>query len=350
MKKIFRVLTLFVFLVLLLLPTGAAQAQGPNPGGSGGRVIFGSDFTLESGQTFTGDLVVFGGNVTVEEEAELQGNLIVFGGTATSNGSIKGDVVIIGGQVELDEKAAVSGDVVTIGGQLQRAKGAEIGGEVLNNLPPNIDVPSVPPVPDVPGVPSVPDVPGVPSVVNVMFNPFLEFGRVMGSSLLMAFLGMLATLFLQQRLDRVSQAVVAQPLMTSSIGLLTIVVMALVALTIILLPFVLLGLFPLALAWFFGVIAIGQEIGSRFAKAIRQDWAPVITTGLGTFILVFLVSSVQSMNNLLPFMGCVTWIIPALVGLLAIGAVVITRFGARPVQSPVMTVYTPPADPSAPAS
>ena len=70
MKKTFRVLTLFAFLTFLLLPTGTAQAQGPNP--DGGRVIFGNNFTLESGDTYSGDLVVFGGNVTIEEEAELQ--------------------------------------------------------------------------------------------------------------------------------------------------------------------------------------------------------------------------------------------------------------------------------------
>ena len=340
MKITFRVLTLFAFLTLLLLPTGTAHAQGPNPGD--GRVIFGNDFTLESGDTYSGDLVVFGGNVTIEDEAELQGNLVIFGGTASSNGDVQGDVVIIGGQVNLDENAVVSGDVVTIGGQLDRAEGAEIGGEVVNNIPPNVDFPNG-------QIPSVPDF-QMPNVVDVGFNPFLEFGRVMGSSILMAFLGMLAALFFQDRLDRVSQAVVAQPLMTSSIGLLTIVVMLLVAITIILLPFVLLGLIPLAFAWLFGVISIGQEIGERFAKALRQDWAPVITTGLGTFALVFVVNSVHSMNNLLPFMACVTWIIPALVGLVAIGAVVVTRFGARSIQSPALTVYTPPADPPTPAS
>lgn len=341
MKIIFRVLSLFAFLTLLLLPTSTAQAQGPNP--DGGRVIFGDNFTLESGSTYSGDLVVFGGNVTIEDEAKLQGNLVIFGGTASSNGDVQGDVVIIGGQVNLDENAVVSGDVVTIGGQLERAEGAEIGGEVVNNIPPNVDFPSgqIPPVPDF----------QIPNVVNIGFNPFMEFGRVLGTSILMAFLGMMAALFFQDRLDRVSQAVVAQPLMTSSIGLLTIVVMFLVAITIILLPFVLLGLIPLAFAWLFGVISIGQEIGERFAKALRQDWAPVITTGLGTFALVFVVNSVRSMNNLLPFMTCVTWIIPALVGLVAIGAVVVTRFGARPIQSPALTVYTPPpTEPPAPVA
>ena len=127
----------------------------------------------------------------------------------------------------------------------------------------------------------------LPNVVNVGFNPFIEFGRVLGSSIFMAILGMLAALFFQDRLDRVSNAIVAQPLMTSSIGLLTIVVMLLVAITIILLPFVVLGLIPLAFAWLFGVISIGREIGDRFARAVRQDWAPVITTGVGHVCIGF---------------------------------------------------------------
>ncbi|HJS18843.1 MAG TPA: hypothetical protein VJ785_08840, partial [Anaerolineales bacterium] len=172
-----------------------------------------------------------------------------------------------------------------------------------------------------------------------------EFSRIFGSALIVSFLGILAALFFQERLDRASQAIVSQPLMTTSIGLLTIVIMIIAAFTLILLPVVLLGLIPLAFAWLFGVISIGQEIGDRFARAIRQDWTPVITTGVGTFVLVFIIASIQSLNHLAPFMACVTWVIPVLVGFLAIGAVVVTRFGGRPVQTPALTVYSPPTDP-----
>ena len=333
MKLKFRILTFFTFLALFVLPTSTAYAQGPSP--DGGRVIFGNDFTLESGDTYSGDIVVFGGNVTIEEEAELNGNLIVFGGTAVSDGNVTGDVVIIGGQVDLNDAAVVTGDVVTIGGQLDRAEGAEVQGEVVNNLPPDIQIPEGQIPPEI----HIPD-----QVVNVRFNPFMEFGRVLGSAVFMGVLGMLATLFFRDRLDRVSQAVIAQPLTASSIGLLTIVVMVFVGITIILLPFVLLGLIPLAFAWLFGIISIGQEVGDRFAKALRQNWEPVVTTGVGTFALVFVIASIQSVNSLIPFMACVTWILPALVGLLAIGAVVVTRFGARPVQTSALTVYTPPPD------
>lgn len=332
MKMKFRLFTLITILILALVPTGAVFAQGPGP--DGGRVVFGENLTIESGDTFLGDLVVFGGNVTVEEGAELKGNLVVFGGTVSSDGEVDGDLVIIGGQVSLAEHAVVTGDVVTVGGQLRRAEGAVIEGEVVNNVKPEITIPNG----------RVPEV-SVPDMVTVGFNPFWEFGRVIGVSLLMAFLAVLVTLFFQDRLSRVSQAAISQPLMTSSIGLLAFVSLILAAITIILLPVALLGLIPLALAWLFGVVALGQEIGDRFAKAVQKDWTPTITASLGTFMLVFLLAAIESLNSLVPFMVCVTWIFPALVGLLAIGSVVITRFGARPVQSTVVNPFIPPFDP-----
>jgi hypothetical protein len=201
-------------------------------------------------------------------------------------------------------------------------------------------------------VPSVPNIPDVPSIVNVRFNPFLQFGRVFTSSILMAFLGALTVLFFKERLDKVAQAVVAQPVMTTGIGLLTIVGLVVMALTLILIPFAALGLIPLGFAWLFGIIAIGQEIGERLSKALRQDWAPVLATGLGTFVIIFVVGFIQSLNDLSWVIGCFTWIVPVFVGLLAIGAVVITRFGARQATGPGLTVYTPQmeVDQSPPAS
>ncbi len=334
MKHVFKSITLLILLGLLLMPI-PVQAQGPNP--ESGKLVFGDNFTLESGEELTGGLVVFGGNVVIEQDASVYGGVVVFGGTMTSDGDIEGDIVVIGGQVKLESESYVSGDVVTIGGQVDREEGAEIGGEVVNNAPaPDIDF----------NPPSVPEV--VVPDVQVRFNPFLEFFKVLGVSLLMGFLALLATLFFQDRLIRVSQAVVVQPLITSSIGLLAVVALLVLAITIILIPFAVLGLIPLGLAWMFGVVAIGQEIGERLTRALRQDWTPAVTASVGTFILMFLLASIQSLNDLLPFMLCVTWIFPVAIGLLAVGAVVVTRFGARPVQSPGMIVSTPP--PSAPQS
>ncbi len=135
-----KYLTLFLLLALLLVPTTAAHAQGVST--DGGRVIFGSNFTLKSGDEFNGDLVVFGGNVTVEQGADLNGNLVVFGGTVSANGNVNGDVVVIGGQVKLEDEAMVSGDVVSIGGQVQKAEGATVKGEIVNNVSPEIQLPN----------------------------------------------------------------------------------------------------------------------------------------------------------------------------------------------------------------
>jgi len=337
-----RIPAVILLLALLFLPTGPVYAQGPGPGD--GRVVFGSNVTVESGDTFEGDLVVFGGNVTIEKDAIMNGSLVVFGGRIQSDGEMNGDVVNVGGQVVLNATAVVSGSVVTIGGQLRRDDKAQIEGDVVNNAFPQIDIPNgnIPPI--TPNVPSVPDVPNIPSVVNVNFNPFFQFGRVFASSLLMAFLGVLTVLFLQERLDKVSQAVVVQPVMTLGVGLLTIVALFVVAVTIILLPVAVLSLIPLGFAWLFGVIAIGQEVGERFAKALQQEWAPILATGLGTFIIIFVVGFIQSLSELSWVVGCFTWIVPAAVGLLAIGAVVTTRFGGQAVHSPAMNVYIPPAD------
>jgi len=341
----FRITTLILLLALLFLPTSSVYAQGPGPGD--GRVVFGSNVTIESDDLFEGDLVVFGGNVTIEEDAVMNGDLVVIGGRVESAGEVNGDVVNVGGQLILNETAAVSGDVVTVGGQLRREDGAKIEGDVVNNVFPQIDIPNgnIPPiVPDVPNVPDVPGIPDVPSIVNVRFNPFFQFGRVFTSSILMAVLGILTVLFFKERLDKVSQAVVVQPLMTTGVGLLTIVALFVTAITLILLPIAALSLIPLGLAWLFGMIAIGQEIGERLANALRQEWAPVLATGLGTFTIMFIVGFIQSLNELSWVVGCFTWIVPAIVGLLAIGAVVITRFGTRQATDPGMSVYTPPTD------
>lgn len=340
MNTKFKTLTFLLLLALLLVPTSSVYAQGPGP--NGGRVMFGTNITIKSGEPFDGDLVLFGGNVTIEKGADLNGDLVVIGGNIVSDGALKGDVVVVGGQIKLDETAVVSGNVVLVGGQIQKADGAEIKGDLVNNVAPHIDIPNgnIPPtVPSVPSVPDVPSVPGIPNVVNVNFNPFFEFGKVFTTSLLMAFLGVLAVLFFQDRLDKVSQAVIAQPLMVGGIGILSLIVG--VALFLTVLPIV-----ALVFAWLFGVIAIGKEIGERLGKAMRQDWAMVVSAGLGTFLLMFVIGSIQAVNNFSWVVGCFTWIIPAVIGLLAIGSVVITRFGAQSVQSPAMSVYSPPTGPN----
>jgi hypothetical protein len=322
MKITYKFLTHLALLALLVLPASPAYAQGTGTGD--GKVIFGSNFTLESGEIFNGDLVVFGGNVTVENGADLNGNLVVFGGTITSDGNINGDVVIMGGQVELDENAVVDGDLVTIGGQVNRAEGAEVNGEIVNNVAPEIQLPNgrIPPDVVVPNVPT-------PNF-DISFNPFLEFFQVFFWAFVIAGFAMLLMLFWQAPIERAGNTIVTQPLMTGAIGLVATLIGLLFALTI--LPPLL-----VAFAWLFGVVAMGREVGERFAVAINQRWTPVVTVGAGTFLLMVVGGAI----GMIPCLGAM---ILFLLGLLGVGGAISTWFNLQPALRPSVTVYTPPTD------
>ena len=329
MKIIVKFMTLFAVLALLLIPVGSAYAQGPNPGG-GGRVIFGSNFTLESGDTFDGDLVVFGGNVTIEKDATLNGDLVIIGGTVTSNGQMEGDVVVVGGQVKLEESAVVARDVITIGGQLERAEGATIEGDVVNNVAPDFQIPNGRIPPQIPGVPVVPDIPN-PNF-NIHFNPLAEVFWIFFWAVIVSAFAMLIALFWQPQIERAGSLIVSQPLMTGAIGLLALFLGVILFITV--LP-------PLivAFAWLFGLVAMGSEVGARFTKAINQIWSSVLTIGFGTFLLMMVGGAI----GLIP---CLGGLVQLLLGLLGIGGALLTLFGSRTVQVPGVTVYTPPGDSS----
>ncbi len=312
-----------VLLALFLLPAAPAYAQsGPHDG----RVIIGQDFTLASGETLGGDLVVIGGQVYIQKTAVVQGDVVVIGGSLQLDGQATGNAVVIGGVVNMGAQSAVSGDMVTVGGALQRADGARVGGNVITNLPPpQIRVP-VPVTPQA-EIPPVPPTPGF----NFNWGPFGTAAGILMQAIGLAALAMLLTLFLHPQLDRVSQALTRQPLMSGSIGLLTVllapIALVILVITIILIPVALAGAILVVLAWLFGVVALGMEVGDRFTRAVHQTWQPVLSTGIGTFLLGLGVGIV----NLVP---CVGWLAPVIVGLVALGAALMTRFGTQPVNQP----------------
>lgn len=321
-----NIIRIFLILAILVLPTGVVLAQSPG----GDVVLFGQNYTLKSGDTQNGSIVVFGGNILIEEDAVVNGDIILFGGNlnlagrangevvliggnATVSDEVSGDVIVIGGQVNLTSTSVVKGDVAAIGGQVHREPGAQVGGNVTINAPP-----VSPPRVDRPSVPR-PD-------INVSYNPFWEIFKVFGRALAVAAIGMLLSLFLQPQLDRVAGAIVSQPLVAGGYGLLAAiaipVAVVITAITIILIPVALLIALIAPLAWVFGMVALGQEVGDRFTKAINQTWAPVLTIGFGTFILTLVV-------GLVGMFPCVGWLASFLVTLVVVGGVAMTLFGSR---------------------
>lgn len=324
MMKKYKIPTLLTVLAILLFSASPVYAQGTGTGE--GKVLFGSNYTLESGDTFNGDLVVFGGNVKVEEDAVLNGNLVVFGGTISSDGNVNGDVVIIGGQVKLEENAVVEGDLVTIGGQVDQAEGAVVKGEVVHNVPPEVEIPSgggrVPPDIVVPNGPT-------PNV-DIDFTPVFDFMQMAVWIFGVTGLSMLLMLFLQSPIERAGDVIVKQPLMTGAIGLVATLVGLIFVFTIVP-PFV------VAFAWLFGVVAMGREVGERLSIAFSQRWTPVLATGAGTFLLMVTGSVIGSIP-------CLGGLILFLAGLLAVGGSVSTWFNLHPSLRTSLPAYTPPTD------
>ncbi len=327
MKKLVYTL---ILLAALLVPTVPAAALGPS---LDGRVIIGQDFTLKSGETLTGDLVIIGGQAEVENGAVVQGDTVVIGGNLQLDGQVDGNAVVIGGLVSLGSQASLAGDAVTIGGSVQRAEGARIGGDIISNFPPpTLRFPSG-------AATETPPLPAQPRF-HLDFGPLGSAASVFFQALGLGALAMVLTVFLHPQLDRVAQAAAGQPFIAGSIGVLTVIAAGMttliLAVTLILIPEAIATVLLVVLAWLFGVVAVGMEVGDRFTKAIHRSWEPVLSAGLGTFLLAIVVGTV----NLVP---CIGWLAPVLVGLMGLGAAVITLFGTR--TSP----QTPTALPAAPA-
>ncbi|HNA88033.1 MAG TPA: polymer-forming cytoskeletal protein [Anaerolineales bacterium] len=337
---------LLLIAVFLFLPLSKAQAQTPG----GDVVLFGDNYTLGEGETLNGSIVVFGGDIdilteavvndsvaifggdmSIAEDATINGDIAVFGGQLTISGKIKGTVFLMGGQAFLKESALVDGDIATFGGQVSQEPGAQITGDITNNTPPTVDVPDAP------------DAPASPNI-EVKVNPFMGLINAVSTAIGMGLIGLLLGLFLQPQFERSAAAITSQPFVAGGFGALAFFVgpfvLVIMVVTLFLIPVAAVGALVIFLAWLFGMIALGQEVGERFTRAINQSWAPAITTGFGSFLLML----VTGLVGLVP---CVGWLPSFLLSLVATGAALMTWFGTRnpPGSAPAVQVIEtiPPA-------
>jgi hypothetical protein len=333
MKIAGKFAVLILLAALILLPLQAVQAKGLADG-----PIFGENYTLKSGETLNEDLVVFGGSVSIEKDAKVNGAIVLFGGSFTLDGVVSKDVVVMGGAVKLGADAHIRGNLVTFGAPVDRDSGAKVDGDVINN----------PTRPNLPNVPSAPNAPNVPNLVSNYTNPFWEALGAFVQSIIMALLAMLVALFLPVQMRRVSDGVLAQPLVSFGMGLLTLIMFIVMIVALALFSVFIITLFitiPLifvisvlfTIAMIFGFWSLGMEIGIRIAQMFKSEWPLPVAAGLGVFILS-LVTSVP----------CLGGLISAVVGFAGLGAVLMTRFGTRPaalVATPAIVEVesTPPA-------
>ena len=295
-----------------------------------GKVVFGGFYRLESGQTLEGGLVIFGGQGILEESSTVNGDVLLTGGSLNIDGIVTGDVVAVGGSVDLGENAVIQGDVTTIGAAIKRADGAVVEGTFSFEMPGSIDFGDTPEL-------FLPHLNFSPrSYFSAMWEDFKPIRDLLWKSfqaLALAALAAILFLFLEKPTERVSKTLVAQPLLSGGLGLLTTIVapalFLVLIITIILIPLGVLGFLGIGLAILYGWIAIGYEVGKRISTLAKQVWAPPITAGIGTLMLSLL-------SNIMNAIPCIGWVLPALIAVIGLGAVVISRFGTQ-VYNPTQT-------------
>ncbi len=303
--KFFALLAL-VSLIGLALP-GTALAASPR------EIIIGNSFTLESGETLNDDLVIIGGNATLEAGSTVNGSIMLLGGTLEVAGTVNGDIAATGGYLELEDSAVVNGSIDVTGAYLDQDPDAVVVGKVSENNQGPFQV-------------ALPERSSrFPHMVDVQVHPVLAALGVLARTVVWALLAMLLMMFFAPQAERIGRATLSQPLMTGGLGLLTIVVVPIVlvvlAITILFLPVSLVGGLILAAAWAFGMISLGLELGKRFAGIFHQEWHPAPAAGLGTFLLILTLDGTAAM------IGCIGWPLRLMVGVLGLGATLLTGFG-----------------------
>jgi cytoskeletal protein CcmA (bactofilin family) len=340
MKRTMQIL-LFLILLLTLAPVDIAMAQTIR----GDEIVTGGTFTLRSGETLDGDLIVFGGIANLLEDSRVTGDVVLFGGTVNVNGLVDGSVVAIGGVIYLQSQSWVRRDVTIIGGSIQQQQGSRVDGDLIRGFRGF-------PVRVFPFGRVI--VPQVPEFTSFRVMPGWEILWFFFRTFLWAALAVLVVLFIPDPTSRVANTAVGQPLLSGGVGLLTgliaPIILIAITITIILIPVSLLGAFLLAVAWFFGRIGLGLVIGRRLAGVFNQDWPLAVTTGIGTFALVLVVDGAREV------IPCLGWVFAILVGMIGLGAVILSRFGtqtyppARPLPAGegMPPEYPPPAPPPPP--
>jgi hypothetical protein len=362
MKKSLNSLLFVLLLAALAFSLTAFRPADLSLQEPGDRLVLGDNYTLEEGETLDGNLIVLGGNATLEPGSRVEKDVVILGGNLLVRGTIGGDINVVAGLVTLGETAVVEGDVNSLSGQLVQDDGATVEGDVNNDLA----------LPFLYSAPARITIPNFEGGLTLPRLPFATTNRLdmglglaggilwwLGRSFIWAILALLVGLFIPRNAERAAAAATGTPVVAGGMGCLTLLVvpvlLALLFISICGIPFGLLGLLLLLAAWALGIIAIGLETGKRLALLMNQDWALPVSAMVGTFLLTLLI------NGLGAVVPCIGWIVPALVGMVGLGAALVTRFGARalpdaelvasPVQSTQVVDAIPlPSAPPEPAS
>lgn len=304
-------------------------------------VLFGCDARIQSGAQIQRDVILFGGAVVLDENARVGKDVVVFGGSTRIAGQITGDVVVFGGSVTLEPTAVIGNNGIVWGGFIDKKEGAVVRGEIKRSAA--MDSPRVrwnwAPL-------------GSAPFHNGWFDEVLGwFFKNLINTLALAALGALILVFLPTQLNQVASVAEKSALPSIGVGCLTWLIvpplMILFAITCLGIPLTLVLAIAFVSAIVLGWVAISLIIGDKLLNALKaKNSVPILALVVGLIVLWLITS--------LPILGALIWLF---VAALAVGAVVLTRFGTRAYPPPAPVPVAPsaltpsvPVAPSTPAS
>lgn len=328
-----RLLVLLIALACLAFVATPAFAQGPN---NGDHVCFsGSD--VVNGDETPNNVVVFGCGVRIQNGARVRQDVVSFGGDVViENGVTVGhDVVVFGGNVTLESGSVVQHDVTAVGGHVDRKQGSIVRGRV-NTGSSGITVgPRV--------FPTTPFV-YVPNIFDAGIGLIFKAIRALIATLALAALGALVLVFLPTQTAQVAATAERAALPSLGVGCLTFLVgpalVVLFVITCLGIPVGVILAIAMVAAVAFGWIAVGMVVGDRVLKALKTTTpiVPMVAMLVG-LLIIWLITQFPILGDL----------IGLFVATLALGAVVLTRFGTQRYPGPMSTALTPVVPPAPPA-
>lgn len=311
MKKFTGVVFLFLLITLLIPAQVSARSQNDD------QIVLGGSFILDEDETLIGNLVVIGGIADLRNGSNVTGDIILVGCTLTANGTINGNVILVGSSANLEKSTKVLGDLISISSQIDQENGSIIKGEIRQNFgfPLQLNSPDA--------LPSIPD---RPEIFHPDFSPLMTASRIGFRSFVVSILAMLAAMIFPNAILRTGRPILSEPVLAGTIGFFASIIipilLAITVITIIGIPITLVGALLLIYAAFLGWVSVGTLIGSRLAGAFKSQWHIAVKAGVGTLLLTLVTDAISRI-------ACVGWVIPFLVGILGLGAVLMTRLGTR---------------------
>jgi len=264
-------------------------------------------------------------SVFIPADESVPGDIVVFGGNAIIEGKVAGSVVVMGGEIRARRGAEINGDVVAIGGTIEEDEEVMIRGD-------RVQVGSV--------------ATEIGDRLHVSMRTVRAFASL-GLFFVALVLFFITMLFLRGKVERVSTHISTSMFKCFGAGVLTSIV-GLFALLIVMIPLIItiVGI-PLAVVLFVSCIGVYVIACAAFVFTVGRAIASRMGIQGGPFTHLFIGIAVMSIPEIIAIMidivghgslapyvlfqivSTFVWLFAYVVGL---GAIVLSRFGSRPVE------------------